>query len=87
MLKKEHIMKFGGVTFVNNVSEEEINKFIRDLPDDKRDSLAEVTKELRDAGLIELKPGQFSTIDHDQGDEQESHPEMPTDPYAGDGTD
>ncbi len=74
-------MKYGGITFVNNVSEEEINKFVRELPEEKRDSLAEVTVELRNAGLIDLIPGKYSTIDKDQEDEQESHPEMNPDPY------
>lgn len=82
MIRKEHIMKYGGVKFLNNVSEKEINLFIRDLPEEKRESLAEVTEELVKAGLIDIIPGHYSTVDKDQEDEQESHPEMNPDPYA-----
>lgn len=80
--KKEHTVKFGGMQFVNNVSEEQINEFVANLPDEKRDSLAEVAHELQQAGMISMIPGEFKTIDRDQEDEQETHPEMTPDPYA-----
>lgn len=80
--KKERIIKFGGMHFVSNVSEVQINQFVASLPEEKRESLAEVAHELQEAGLISMVPEKFTTIDTDQEDEQETHPEMNPDPYA-----
>ncbi|HHT37556.1 MAG: hypothetical protein ACE3NC_00360 [Candidatus Wallacebacter cryptica] len=59
-------LKYGGVAFVNNVSPEEINKFVRSLPDYERESLFEVVNKLQDAGLITVYDGDNITIDRDQ---------------------
>lgn len=48
-------IKFGGVQFAANVPPQEINKFVRELPKDKKDSLYEVIKELADNNLINLE--------------------------------
>lgn len=58
----ERFLKYGGVKFRAKADPEEINRFVRSLPDDRRRSLAAVARALRDAGLIELE-GEFSTID------------------------
>lgn len=58
----EQFLKYGGVKFRANVSPEEINRFVRDLPEERRRSLQQVAQALRDAGLIELDD-EFSTID------------------------
>lgn len=74
-------VKYGGIQFQRNASKEEINQFVNNLPDEKRESLSEVTQELRNAGLI--RPlGHFTTIDEEMEDEQETYPEMNPDPYA-----
>jgi hypothetical protein len=44
----------GGVHFTNNVSPEEINNFVRQLPAGKRDSLFEVLQALNEDGLITI---------------------------------
>ncbi len=49
-------IKYGGIKYVNNVSEEKINSFVEQLPENKRDSMAEVTQILKDEGLISLIP-------------------------------
>lgn len=62
MSQKQYI-KYGGVMFENNVPPEEINKFVRELPESKRSSLFEVVKILDQAGLITLYPDEVTTID------------------------
>lgn len=64
-MERKHL-KFGGVSFKNNVSPEEINEIVRNLPESERDSLFEVVNKLRDAGLITLYDGDNITIDRDQ---------------------
>mgnify|MGYP000356459582 FL=1 len=64
-MKRKHL-KYGGVSFVNNVSPEEINRFVRDLPSEDKDSLFEVVNKLKEAGLITVFDGDNTTIDHDQ---------------------
>jgi len=49
-------IKYGGIKYVNNVSTEKINSFVEQLPEDKRDSMAEVTQILQEEGLISLIP-------------------------------
>lgn len=52
--KNEHFAQFGGVHFINNVSPREINIFVRELPEEKRDSIFEVLTELNKEGLITI---------------------------------
>lgn len=49
-------IKYGGIKYINNVSTEEINDFVADLPENKRSSMAEVTQLLKEQGLISLIP-------------------------------
>lgn len=58
----EQFLKYGGVKFRAKAAPEEINRFVRALPEDRRRSLQQVARALRDAGLIELTD-EFSTID------------------------
>lgn len=64
----EHFARHGGVHFTQKASNEQINNFVRQLSDDKRDSLFEVLGELNQAGLIQLQnDGQFADgngVDH-----------------------
>ncbi|MCK8824077.1 hypothetical protein [Fuchsiella alkaliacetigena] len=53
----------------NEVPIEEINDFILNLPEDKRDSWAEVTEILKEEGLISMEDD-FSTIDDEMLDAQ-----------------
>lgn len=82
MNEPDHILKYGGIKFVKNVSTEEINEFVNNLSVEKRKNLANVTMELKNAGMITLIPGAYSTIDDEMEDEQETYPEMNPDPYA-----
>lgn len=50
----EHFAKHGGVHFENLVPPEEINKFVDNLPEERRESMYEVMKELEQAGLIRI---------------------------------
>lgn len=61
-MEGEQFLKYGGVKFHANVEPEEINRFVRDLPESRRNSLQQVARALRDAGLITLED-EFSTID------------------------
>ena len=48
----KHI-KYGAIGFRSKVSPGQINRFVRDLPESKRQSMFQVAEELRSAGLIE----------------------------------
>lgn len=50
----EHFARHGGVHFENLVPPEEINKFVDSLPEERRESMYEVMKELEQAGLIRI---------------------------------
>ena len=54
-MNQERYARHGGVHFVQKAPAEQINKFVRGLPEDRRDSFFEVLDELRTAGLIEIK--------------------------------
>ncbi len=54
MNQNDHFARHGGVHFSNNVSPQEINEFVRQLPAGKRDSLFEVLQELGQKGLITI---------------------------------
>lgn len=46
-------IKYGAVSFKAKASPSQINRFVRDLPSGKRQSLYQVSEELKSAGLIE----------------------------------
>lgn len=48
----KHI-KYAGAGFKTKASPSKINRFVRELPEDKRQSLHQVSEELQSAGLIE----------------------------------
>ncbi|QKG85781.1 hypothetical protein GXN76_15855 [Kroppenstedtia pulmonis] len=49
-----HFARHGGVHFSPNVPAEQINQFVKDLPEHQRDSFYEVLKQLSQEGLITL---------------------------------
>jgi hypothetical protein len=54
--QKVSTIKYGGIKYINNVPLEEINKFVEELPEEKRESMAEVTQILKEKGMISLIP-------------------------------
>jgi hypothetical protein len=50
-VSQNHI-KFGGVGFTAKASPSKINRFVNTLPESKRQSLYQVTEELKSAGMI-----------------------------------
>lgn len=48
----EHFAKHGGVHYQTNVPKEQINLYVRSLPESKRQSMYQVMKELEAAGMI-----------------------------------
>lgn len=46
--------RHGGVHFKQNVSEQEINRYVKSLPEEKRESMFQVMKELEAAGMITI---------------------------------
>ncbi|RAL23372.1 hypothetical protein [Thermoflavimicrobium daqui] len=53
-MKKDFFARHGGVHFTPNVTAKEINRFVDNLPEEKRESMFEVLQELSNAGLITL---------------------------------
>lgn len=51
-MSQNHI-KFGGVGFNAKVSPSKINRFVNNLPESKRQSIFQVTEELKSTGMIE----------------------------------
>lgn len=67
----ERILKYGGVKFRNLVPPVKINRFVNQLPKNKRESLFEIASELQEAGLIDVfNERSQSTIDKDLIDDQ-----------------
>ncbi|CAA7601923.1 Hypothetical protein DEACI_2594 [Acididesulfobacillus acetoxydans] len=67
----ERVLKFGGAKIRNMVPPVKINRFVQNLPEERKDSLFEIATELRQAGLIKLLEGRDqSTIDRDTVDDQ-----------------
>ena len=67
----ERVLKYGGVKIRNLVPPVKINRFVYNLPEEKRDSLFEIATELQHAGLIKiLNDRTHSTIDNDTVDDQ-----------------
>ncbi|MCS1352646.1 hypothetical protein [Mechercharimyces sp. CAU 1602] len=68
----DHFARHGGVHFTANVSADQINQFVNDLPSEKRNSLYEVMKHLDEAGLISLyNDGLLADGDGEVGGSQE----------------
>lgn len=61
----KHYLKYGGVRFIRNATQEEINAFVNSLPEKERRSLQNVVSLLEEEGLITLVPGDTTTIDED----------------------
>lgn len=63
--------KHGGVHFTQLATAQDINDFVRALPEDKRDSLFEVLQELDQQGLIRMNnDGEWTDVNG------EIHPEL-----------
>jgi hypothetical protein len=73
--KGKQYLKYGGVAFTNNVPPEEINRFVRELPEEDRQSLYQVVHKLQDAGLITVHDGDVTTIDDEMEPYLETGPE------------
>lgn len=58
----EYYLKYGGVKFTSNVSPQEINEFVSQLPEEKKASLYLIAKELAEHGYITLHQGEFTTV-------------------------
>ncbi|NMB45248.1 MAG: hypothetical protein GX998_02430 [Firmicutes bacterium] len=56
-------IRYGGMRFSKNARAEEINRFVRELPMEDRQSLAMVVRRLEAAGLITLDLEHTITID------------------------
>ncbi len=56
-------IKYGGMRFLRNSPTEEINRFVRELPQEDRESLAIVVRKLEEAGLITVDEEHTMTID------------------------
>jgi len=61
-MARYHFLKFGGVKFKPLKKPSEITRFVRSLPEYKRDSFYEVSKELVDHRYI-ITLGQHKTLD------------------------
>jgi hypothetical protein len=64
-------IKYGGMRFTRHAPPEEINRFVRELPMEERESLAMVVRKLEEAGLISLDGEHTMTIDDEMQDLQE----------------
>ncbi|OYD07958.1 hypothetical protein [Paludifilum halophilum] len=51
---EEHYARHGGTRFSPNAPAEEINQFVRELPEERKETFYELLKELSEAGLITL---------------------------------
>lgn len=67
----ERVLKYGGVKIRNLVPPVKINRFVNQLPDDRKESLFEIASELEQEGIIQvLNERSPSTIDQDSVDDQ-----------------
>jgi hypothetical protein len=53
-VQKDLYARHGGIHFKNNVPAEQINQFVKQLPDERRDNWFEVFSELETAGMITM---------------------------------
>lgn len=54
MNQRDYFAKHGGAHFENIAHPSEINDFVNNLPEEKRQSMFEVMQELKNAGMIRL---------------------------------
>lgn len=52
--QQDHFARHGGVHFKNNVPAEQINSFVKQLSEDKKENWFEVFNELETAGMITI---------------------------------
>jgi hypothetical protein len=64
-------VKYGGMGFTRLAPPEEINRFVRELPAEERESLAVVVRRLEEAGLIALDGEHTMTVDDEMQGLQE----------------
>lgn len=60
---EEKYIKYGGMEFKAKVDPREANRFVANLPPEKKVSMFSVVSELQEKGLIEIEPGSFSSLD------------------------
>lgn len=60
-MQKIKYMKFGGVKFRPLAKPGDINRYVRELSQNNKDSMYEVAKELQSIGMIEIIPGDFGS--------------------------
>ncbi len=58
-------LKFGGVRFKPLVDTKVINSYVNNLPENRRENMYEVAKELVDHNMIKIIPGEMSSTEDD----------------------
>lgn len=76
-LERSLYAKYGGVHFIQTAPTQDINEFVRALPEDKRDNLFEVLKELDTSGMISIQND--GRVLNPYGEEHPVHPNEPND--------
>jgi len=61
-MAKDKYIKYCGMKFEQKAGAQEINRFVNNLPEQKRQSMHQVVNELDNADLIDLK-NEVTTID------------------------
>ena len=59
---EEKYIKYGGMEFRAKADPRQINRFVANLPPEKKISMFTVVGELQENGMIEIEPGSISTI-------------------------
>ena len=54
-MTQDRYARHGGVHFVQKAPAEQINNYVRELPEERRESFFELLDELQSAGMIEIK--------------------------------
>lgn len=71
-MSPDKYIKYGGMKFEQKAKTREINRFVNQLPEEKRQSMHQVVNELDEANLIELK-NEVTTIDDEMIKWQETN--------------
>lgn len=71
-MPKDKYIKYGGMKFKQKAPTQEINRFVYNLPEEKRNSMYQVVNELDDADLIDLE-NEVTTIDDEMIKWQETN--------------